>query len=139
MKWGSTALTVMILAVWIASAWVTVVWFHPRVHAGLVQGSGLIGGPVPGRPMGFSSEVHSYSFRWWNWWWDSNSRLYTWRLLFPFWILGVPPLLTAAITWRLDRGGRKRPGSCGKCGYDRVGLAADAVCPECGEASTVRR
>ncbi len=31
---------------------------------------------------------------------------------------------------------RRRAWQCPKCGYDRRGLAADAVCPECGAVSS---
>jgi hypothetical protein len=33
---------------------------------------------------------------------------------------------------RLRRTIRRRRGLCSACGYDRAGLATDAVCPECG-------
>ncbi len=49
----------------------------------------------------------------------------------PIWTLAIPPLLTGMIARRLDR--RKPKGTCPKCNYDRTGLAADSVCPECGE------
>jgi SSS family transporter len=32
----------------------------------------------------------------------------------------------------------RRAGVCGKCGFNRVGLAPDSVCPECGAASIAR-
>jgi hypothetical protein len=48
--------------------------------------------------------------------------------------LAYPVLLTtipAALLWYADRR-RFGPGACGGCGYDRLGLASDAACPECG-------
>ena len=54
------------------------------------------------------------------------------------WSVGVsllyPVLLTAgpaALLWYADRR-RSAPGSCGRCGYDRRGLAVGVKCPECG-------
>jgi len=49
-------------------------------------------------------------------------------------------LLSAAITavaWRLDTLARRRADRthCPRCRYDRSGLAAGAVCPECGTAA----
>lgn len=35
----------------------------------------------------------------------------------------------------LRRRRRRRAGRCPRCGYDRAGLAAGAVCPECGHAT----
>jgi hypothetical protein len=54
--------------------------------------------------------------------------------------LAYPLLVTtllAALLWHMDRR-RFGPGHCGKCGYDRRGLAADAKCPECGAAPSAR-
>ena len=49
----------------------------------------------------------------------------------------VPVTLNAiatAVAWRLDTLARRRANKllCTKCTYDRTGLAAGAVCPECG-------
>lgn len=57
-------------------------------------------------------------------------------------VCGLPPLIgvfTIAATltaWRLDVLARRRAriGLCAKCHYDRAGLAASTVCPECGTA-----
>jgi hypothetical protein len=34
--------------------------------------------------------------------------------------------------WKLPHWRRQRAGRCVSCGYDRAGLAAEVVCPECG-------
>ena len=53
---------------------------------------------------------------------------------------GLPVLLAGLTTfttlaaWRFDILARRRErvGICPKCGYDRAGIAKDAMCPECG-------
>ena len=53
-------------------------------------------------------------------------------LVVPLWFVAL--LAAAPIGWRWHRDRRERlgRGHCPKCGYDLVGLAAGAVCPECG-------
>ena len=57
-------------------------------------------------------------------------------LFIPLWI----PVLIITVPlwwlWRLDC--RSRPGQCQLCGYDRAGLGAGAVCPECGKQPEAR-
>lgn len=49
----------------------------------------------------------------------------------PLWLPAA--VVTAATAWFWWRDRRfARPGLCPTCGYDRTGLAPDAVCPECG-------
>ncbi len=48
----------------------------------------------------------------------------------------VGGLLVAAGLWRWPWKRRTIPGKCSQCKYDRTGLAAEAVCPECGRLST---
>lgn len=45
-------------------------------------------------------------------------------------LLSLPPLFVFAVRERR----RRRLGRCPACNYNRVGLATDAVCPECGVA-----
>lgn len=54
----------------------------------------------------------------------------------PLWV--VAALVGVPAIWLWLRDGRLRraiaAGRCASCGYDRAGLAHDAVCPECGVA-----
>lgn len=54
-------------------------------------------------------------------------------LKLPIWMLLAPVVAVAAAMFVVPRF-RKRPGECRRCGYDRRGLPAGAVCPECGQA-----
>jgi len=51
----------------------------------------------------------------------------------PFWLVAALGGVVAAWVWRRRQG--RRAGSC-PCGYSLAGLAAGAVCPECGAKST---
>jgi hypothetical protein len=65
------------------------------------------------------------------WWLDWGSRGSTFRWVYvPLWIPVVGAGAVAAVIWRREL--RRRPGMCGTCGYELVGLG---VCPECGERS----
>ncbi len=52
----------------------------------------------------------------------------------PYWCVAVPFAALALASERRRRVwlAQDRLGKCAKCGYDRAGLAASAVCPECG-------
>jgi hypothetical protein len=58
---------------------------------------------------------------------------------FPLWLPAALSLGATGGAWRLDTLARRRAcaGLCPKCHYDRTGLAASAVCPECGAAPGV--
>lgn len=60
-----------------------------------------------------------------------------WNLSVPLWFPIALVLLPTALAWRFDilAHRRARMGNCPTCNYDRAGLAADAVCPECGKAA----
>lgn len=59
------------------------------------------------------------------------------RLSVPLWMLLALMVVPTSILWYVDRAAarRRRAGLCVKCGYDRAGLDAAAVCPECGAAA----
>jgi len=48
----------------------------------------------------------------------------------PLWMILLPMLVPTARAWRA----RTSPTLCPRCNYDRAGLAAGVVCPECGAA-----
>ena len=54
----------------------------------------------------------------------------------PLWMLGL--VLAAFAAWRLRADTVDPAQTCPACGYDRCGLLADAVCPECGGAENLR-
>ena len=49
-------------------------------------------------------------------------------------------LLATAAAWRADAKylRRAREGACPACGYDRAGLVAGSLCPECGKQPEAR-
>jgi hypothetical protein len=66
--------------------------------------------------------------------WDRRVDEAPLKINTPLWIpVGATTLFSAA-AWLLDAAARRRmrPCLCRECMYDRTGLAAGAVCPECG-------
>jgi len=53
----------------------------------------------------------------------------------PIWPAVVASFFVSVAAWSLDILARRRGrlNLCPKCHYDRTGLAAGAVCPECGK------
>ncbi|MFN0136357.1 MAG: hypothetical protein ACKVS9_09615 [Phycisphaerae bacterium] len=78
------------------------------------------------------------------WWfnaWDTSGGTMVLpfnRVLVPLWMPTCVALLVAIAAWRLEARACRRAGAgrCPNCDYDRTGLAAGWVCPECGAAST---
>lgn len=137
-KWGGVGATVVLVVVWVASAWWAGLWgiqsgLHVRVEEGcvyVIQGEPLPGIPILGR--GALLTHHRWPLLWW--FASGGSQTYSYTQV-PLW---APALLTLAFTvfaWRRDASIRRLQtrGFC-PCGYDRAGLAAGAVCPECGAA-----
>lgn len=74
----------------------------------------------------------------WDWTWEHDRGLHADIRAFPLWAALVAIALpTVLIMWQ-DRHGFGR-GLCRSCGYDRAGLTAGAVCPECGRANPHER
>jgi hypothetical protein len=75
------------------------------------------------------------------WWWSPvvSTHLKVRAFAFPIWMPLAAAAFPAMILWwpqvrSLRSIFRKPKGICRKCGYDLKGLAAGAVCPECGTA-----
>ncbi len=118
-------------------------WFVSRWHgARVVLGSGVILSVYAGEfraatmgpktPMWSCGEVDPP-----RWDWDSFGM--TWGGDFTYEVPLWAPLAVIAtgalLMWWWDaRRFRRTDGECAGCGYDRGGLAAEAVCPECGRA-----
>ncbi len=139
-KWGGAGLTVLLLVVWIGSGWFYVTCgLQSRDELGLAYG-----GNSYSPAMGITHVVDNG----WRYgplrspeiFWEIN-----WSAVWPDPYFSVPlwpavllSLLATAAAWRADLKylRRVREGACAGCGYDRAGLAAGAVCPECGAAPT---
>ena len=73
-----------------------------------------------------NSEGLKFAPEWQVWSWND------WMLNVPLWVPLGASVVGSAVLFFTTRKGRK-PGVCGKCGYDLKGLGEGARCPECGE------
>jgi len=145
-KWGGAAVTVLVLVVWVGSAWWSpyVVAFPnaiARVYGSSIAGVGLRKGQliviVQGDwtiqnlefEVGTQAYAHTFS---WQWWFDAELLSGSTVLFVPLWFLALLTATPTFLIWRRDR--KRLPGACSKCGYSRTGLPADRACPECGVA-----
>ena len=81
--------------------------------------------------------VSRHSFQRLLWSLDHSGNQVGWTVIVPFWQLVIPTMAAALFAWLVDAKylRRAREGACPACGYDRAGLAAGVVCPECGAAA----
>lgn len=133
LKWSSTGLIVLLLIVWLASlqysAWLLI---KPVGQIGIWPGQILLAWPddwsmVPRIVDGGISRLQAVHHEWW---FRHKATGPAKVLALPIWcllLLIVPPTL---LLWWRDR--KHGPNLCPKCGYSRIGLAADRACPECG-------
>jgi hypothetical protein len=139
-KWVGAAVTVLLVGAWLSSAkWYSAVTYaHDRgviLHTGwmLVERTG----PFAIDPVFECGPYSDNSYEWaslWQWppvEWDRNGAT-----SIALWLPAAVTTLITAAAWRLDAIARRRDrvGCCHSCNYDRAGLAAGAVCPECGAA-----
>jgi hypothetical protein len=144
-KWGGAAASACLIGAFVASAWWSFRWTsghgnclavwmnqleisHTLVSPGSrILDKGLrfydhrVGGMPPYFNLGF--RLGGTSSDWW--------------FAIPMWLPAVFSILISALAWRLDTLARRRARAhlCPKCGYDRSGLVAGAVCPECGKGA----
>jgi hypothetical protein len=134
-KWGGTAVTVLLVVVWIGSGWLLLSWggvtysgnyWHLAAYFGRVE---FVSFPAPGsvfsRP---HIEAHPYPGRF-EWGFQRTNSLDV-----PIWAIVACVVPCTLFAWRLDSPSRcpQTPNLCPKCGYDRTGIFQDAKCPECG-------
>jgi hypothetical protein len=147
-KWGGAVVTALLVVVWIGSAWVYVTYgslstptFEIRgrefgyYDAGIRAGrSTLACGTNPYRPS-----------RDWLPHWESWAGPFTSKgisLSVPLWSPAIACLILTLGIWQYVTLARRRVlrlNLCPKCNYDRTGLAAGAVCPECGAGALVSK
>lgn len=134
-KWGGAALTVLLLAVWVGSAW-WMIYGEPRDDFGLGIRSGCFilivdeSGQTLSGPR-FELARSEASLRWWfQTFWISWSPLFG-AAFIPIWFVALLTALPPFWIWRRDM--HRPPAGCAQCGYDLRGLD-HAVCPECGAA-----
>ncbi len=139
-KWGGAAVTVLLVVVWIGSRWWAVEWHSDLGWLCGLQPGQLIIGNVDSSNIGFplgwrADRSHSSTM---GWWYFYQRRYDGWWFLFPLWVPISLFLLPTIIAWRLDTLAHRRArlNLCPKCNYDRAGIAAEAVCPECGAKPT---
>ncbi len=141
MKWGGAVVSVLLVVVWIGSGWWRVQWTSTAGYQASI-GTGEIrvhywGASARGVQYGFYSSMAIPAK--WDWWLQTWSGPFGWQVAMPLCYPAGATALVTAIAWRLDTLARRRArtGFCPKCIYNRTGLAAGAVCPECGAAAIV--
>jgi hypothetical protein len=136
-KWGGTALTVLLSVVWIGSKWGFVSYDSPSGYTYEVTSGGLC--IASGPPTGWSAwNARIRTTRLDLWYVFEKPGVYVyWVMFIPAWPLVALSAVAAATSWRLDTLARRREhlNRCPKCGYDRTRLVKDAACPECGTVS----
>ena len=135
-KWGGAAVTVLLVVVWWWSAMATptVHFFPGGTYIALSEGSFSFGQKDGLRNANPSSlrQAERDLFRWnGRCWWSSIVGTSC-----PIWQLVIVVAIPTGFAWCLDafarRRARGRGNLCPNCNYDRAGIGAGAVCPECG-------
>lgn len=132
--WGSVVVSAALAALWMASMVWTVGWrTKGPLSAGVVSGGmGVTWSSLPGAPGAVFRDRRSDEPT--IWWVQAGSIARTWWMWVPIWMPLAVSLCVTAAAWRMEVLSRRREriGKCASCGYDRAGLKAGAVCPECG-------
>ena len=137
-KWGGAVVTVLLVVVWIGSAWRGGGWMS-RHGAGLAVMPGTFVLSLQSFP--YENEFAGWGLRHapepMRWWFMGGRGNFGWNFWIPIWLPVLLSALATGAAWRLDAlaSRRARAGFCPKCNYDRIGLVPQAVCPECGTAA----
>ncbi|HVU64521.1 MAG TPA: hypothetical protein VHC70_11135 [Phycisphaerales bacterium] len=148
-KWGGVAVTLLLVAVWIGSGWASIGWScvfrKATVRHGLIclmwtrdmpVDFGGQWGVIMQGPNHWDEHPRAWAFDWGGHFFY-HSPNGDWVAEFPVWPVAALLLMVTALAWHFDTLARRRErvGRCPNCNYDRAGLAAGAVCPECGSGS----
>ncbi len=149
-KWGGAAVTVLLVVVWIGSAWAGLSVRRGERFA-RIEGGGFvferIGSVQPVNGVFWLPAAAIGPFRVMPEWedWPTNGSIsqsrpamLLWRVFVPLWMPVLAVFVPTFVLWRFDARAvrRERLGRCPKGNYDRAGLGgigAGAVCPECGD------
>jgi hypothetical protein len=144
-KWGGVVATLLLLVVWIGS-----VWWQVGCHRNIPDYGSRGAGIAEGRLFVFKSpmmqDARVGGIQWVSFLTRPSFQFSFvfiptgpgyWYSAVPLWFPALLSLLATTAAWRADWKylRRAREGLCTGCGYDRAGLAAGAVCPECGAAA----
>ncbi len=146
-KWGGAAITLTLLVVWIASGWMNTSCALPR-HGRVVLRDGRVSFYKPDPKVVWGGDVVSVTGRGvlireqesdnFKWWVSSDTDSFGLRVAMPLWLPAAAWMFVTLAAWRPEIVARRRAraGRCRGCNYDRTGLAAETVCPECGVCAT---
>jgi len=137
----AAACAVVVVASVVGSVATGMGWEWSRTHAGggAIRGIAIARGGIHWHDMQsvpmlgaipivgnfFSLHVQSEG-----WWFKFSMQAKTKEVVVPMWAIGVLAGSVMAFAWW--RATRVKKGHCARCGYDLSGLAAGAMCPECG-------
>lgn len=137
-KWVGPLLTVLLIVGSIGSGWLAPEWIDTKgsqygIWAGRVY---YMQRANTGFRPGFNwfNEKIGPGYHWAWWFYADNTLLWGWRICIPLWAPALASLVATMLAWRFDLIARRRDRAhlCRGCNYDRTGLPAGAVCPECG-------
>lgn len=154
--WGLISIGLLVAGVWFASRWCMFRWESSERMVRVAHGQLLWAAPGPSHGAERVVDVMDPDERGWVWRspkdveWGRPDGVYLWLYSHAtehrrnppgtiWWLVLWPfaPILFATGGCLLRSGfvarGRAMSGTCVACGYDRGGLDAGAVCPECGE------
>lgn len=142
-KWGGAAMTALLVFVWLASSWVSFSWQgrRPQSWAFVIGGGNLSWDhgvvelewgqfPVKQENLGPAIKYTKGSVASGSGWGVGPTGG---MVQVSLWAIICASALATAVAWWIDHLLRPVPvGCCPRCRYNRAGLAASAVCPECG-------